>query len=125
VPFEAVRPVVEAELGRPVEEVFVEFDPVSMAAASVAQVHRGRLPDGTEVAVKIIRPGIEKKIREDIDLMYTSLLASSGARSRGASSAWSTWCVSSSKPFSANWTCSSRRAASRSSPPISTAARRS
>lgn len=70
VPFEAVRPVVEAELGLPVEEVFVEFDPVSMAAASVAQVHRGRLPDGTEVAVKIIRPGIEKKIREDIDLMY-------------------------------------------------------
>jgi ubiquinone biosynthesis protein len=70
VPFETVRPVIEAELGRPVDEVFAAFEPASMAAASVAQVHRARLPDGTEVAVKIVRPGIEKKIREDIDLMY-------------------------------------------------------
>ncbi|MFA7424945.1 MAG: AarF/UbiB family protein [Desulfosarcinaceae bacterium] len=70
VAFDRVRPVIETDLGRPLEEVFAEFQPASMAAASVAQVHRARLPDGTDVAVKIIRPGIEKKIREDIDLMY-------------------------------------------------------
>lgn len=61
---------VEAELGAPLDTVFSEFsDPV--AAASIAQVHKAKLKDtGQEVAVKILRPNIEKAFRKDIDAFY-------------------------------------------------------
>lgn len=71
IPFQDVRTVIERELGRPIEAAFAEFDPVPLAAASVGQVHTGRLFTGEKVAVKVIRPGIERKIREDIGLMYS------------------------------------------------------
>jgi ubiquinone biosynthesis protein len=70
VPFADVKKVVEQELKRSIGEIFAEFDPESMAAASVAQVHGARLLNGEKVAVKVIRPGIAKKIHEDIRLMY-------------------------------------------------------
>jgi ubiquinone biosynthesis protein len=70
VPFEAIRAVLEREFKRPLADIFKSFEPESMAAASVAQVHAAFLPSGEKVAVKVIRPGIEKKIREDIRLMY-------------------------------------------------------
>jgi ubiquinone biosynthesis protein len=54
-----------------VGEVLDAFDVVPLASASVAQVHTGRLKDGTQVVVKVLRPGIEKTIRQDIDLLYT------------------------------------------------------
>ncbi|MEL7206121.1 MAG: 2-polyprenylphenol 6-hydroxylase, partial [Pseudomonadota bacterium] len=57
------------ELGQPVEEIFSEFsDPI--AAASIAQVHQARLKTGEKVAVKVLRPGIEKAFRTDIDAFY-------------------------------------------------------
>ncbi|MHA6264218.1 2-polyprenylphenol 6-hydroxylase [Arenibacterium sp. CAU 1754] len=61
---------VEKELGRPVTEIFSEFsEPI--AAASIAQVHKARLADtGEEVAVKVLRPGIERAFRKDIDAFY-------------------------------------------------------
>jgi ubiquinone biosynthesis protein len=62
--------VVETELGAPIEDIFAEFTTESIAAASVAQVHEARLMTGERVAVKVIRPGIERKIREDIHVMY-------------------------------------------------------
>jgi len=70
VPFTAIRDVVESELGAPLERIFSEFSPEAMAAASVAQVHEARLMNGDRVAVKVIRPGIEGTIREDIRVMY-------------------------------------------------------
>lgn len=70
VPFDQLRKVIEAELGQPLEAVFAKIDPVHMAAASVAQVHAARLISGEEVAVKVIRPAIERRIRKDIQLMY-------------------------------------------------------
>ncbi len=62
--------MVAQELGRPVDELFTEFsEPV--AAASIAQVHKARRADtGEEVAVKVLRPGIEKAFRKDIDAFY-------------------------------------------------------
>jgi ubiquinone biosynthesis protein len=68
--FEEIQGVIESELKRPLVEIFATFEPVALAAASVAQVHLAGLKSGEKVAVKIIRPGIDKKIREDIGLMY-------------------------------------------------------
>jgi ubiquinone biosynthesis protein len=69
-PFERVRKVVEGELGLTIEQVFVEFDERPIAAASIGQVHRGVLPGGTEVVVKVQRPDAERRIEADIQLMY-------------------------------------------------------
>lgn len=69
-PFAQVRQVVETELKRPLAEVFADFDAAPKGAASVAQVHKAILHNGDQVAVKIIRPGIERIIRKDIRLMY-------------------------------------------------------
>ncbi|MFD3191620.1 2-polyprenylphenol 6-hydroxylase [Sedimentitalea sp. HM32M-2] len=61
---------VARELGRPVDEMFSEFSD-SIAAASIAQVHKARLADtGQEVAVKVLRPGIERAFRKDVDAFY-------------------------------------------------------
>lgn len=67
---EQARRTVAAELGRPVETLFSEFsEPV--AAASIAQVHRARrIDNGREVAVKVLRPGIESAFRRDIDAFH-------------------------------------------------------
>jgi ubiquinone biosynthesis protein len=56
---------IERELGKPVGELFAELEEKPVAAASVAQVHRGKLPDGTEVAVKILRPSIRRQVERD------------------------------------------------------------
>jgi ubiquinone biosynthesis protein len=56
-------------LGRPPEEAFARFEPEPMAAASIAQVHRAVLADGTEVVVKVRRPGIEAKIDADLRIL--------------------------------------------------------
>lgn len=79
VPFEAVRAVVETELGGVLAEHFAEFSAEPVAAASVAQVHRGRLHSGEVVAIKVIRPGIARKIRDDVRVMF--LLAERAERS--------------------------------------------
>ncbi len=69
-PAEVAKQMVEAELAVPVDQLFSAFsEPV--AAASIAQVHQARLADsGEEVAVKVLRPGIEKAFRKDIDAFY-------------------------------------------------------
>jgi ubiquinone biosynthesis protein len=69
--FAEIKALIEAELGQPLTALFADFPAESIAAASVAQVYAARLADGTPVAVKVVRPGIAKKIREDIRLMYT------------------------------------------------------
>ena len=70
VPFDEIRRLVESELGQPLEQRFGRFDQTALAAASVAQVHTAWLKTGQKVAVKVIRPGIEKRIRKDIQVMY-------------------------------------------------------
>lgn len=68
-PFEEIRGQLEEDLGAPVDEVFSEFDRTPLAAASIAQVHRGRLDDGRAVIVKIRRPGIRRLIEADLRLL--------------------------------------------------------
>jgi ubiquinone biosynthesis protein len=75
-PFREVRTIVEAELGRPLGEIFERFDEKSMAAASIGQVHRAKLRDGDEVVVKVQRPDIEALVEVDLEiLLHLALLA--------------------------------------------------
>ncbi len=62
--------IVERQLGRPIGEVFAEFDEATLASASIAQVHAARLKSGEAVVVKVLRPQVERRIREDVALMY-------------------------------------------------------
>jgi ubiquinone biosynthesis protein len=68
-PWAKVQRLLVEQLGAPLAEVFAEFDPEPMAAASIAQVHRARLRDGTEVAVKVQRPGIQPTIERDLEII--------------------------------------------------------
>lgn len=64
------KTTVEEQLGEPLHTLFTSFDEHAHAAASIAQVHFAITPDGSEVAVKILRPGIEEAFRRDLDLMF-------------------------------------------------------
>jgi ubiquinone biosynthesis protein len=63
--FEIAREVIESELGAPVGELFERIDSVPIASGSIGQVHRARLPDGTEVVIKVQRPGLEDLLATD------------------------------------------------------------
>ncbi len=63
--------LIEKALEQPVSELFSEFEVEPMASASVAQVHKATMFNGDEVVVKVIRPGIGKTIRKDMDLLFT------------------------------------------------------
>ncbi|GAA4857682.1 ubiquinone biosynthesis regulatory protein kinase UbiB [Luteimonas vadosa] len=63
------RAIVEEQLGRPVSEAFAHFDVEPLASASIAQVHPATLADGREVVVKVLRPGVEAQVAEDVSLL--------------------------------------------------------
>ena len=68
-PGDQAQAIVEKALGAPVQDLFAEFNSEPLASASVAQVHPARLNDGTEVVVKVVRPGIRRRLDRDIDLL--------------------------------------------------------
>jgi ubiquinone biosynthesis protein len=72
-PFAVIRGQIERELNRPLESVFAEFNPAPIASASLAQVHRARLHDGRDCAVKVQYPGIEGIVRADLRNLMTVL----------------------------------------------------
>jgi ubiquinone biosynthesis protein len=69
-PFEDAREVIESELGLTLEQLFLEFDEVPVAAASIGQVHGAVLPNGEKVVVKVQRPSAPRQIEADLELMY-------------------------------------------------------
>ena len=68
-PAKAARRIIEEELDAPIETLFQSFDDEPVAAASIAQVHFAVTAEGREVAVKVLRPGVEAAFKRDIDLL--------------------------------------------------------
>ncbi len=71
VPFDVVRPIIEEDLKRPIDDLFASIDTEAIASASLSQVYRATLSTGEKVAVKAQRPDIEHLIESDISLMAT------------------------------------------------------
>ncbi|WP_448192510.1 2-polyprenylphenol 6-hydroxylase [Azospirillum sp. sgz301742] len=69
-PGKQARAIIEAELGSPIDALFQSFDEVPVAAASIAQVHFAVTSEGQPVAVKVLRPGIERAFERDIELFF-------------------------------------------------------
>jgi ubiquinone biosynthesis protein len=66
-PFPAIKAAIEAGLGGPVEQFYASIDPEPVGAASIAQVHRAVTTEGRDVAIKVLRPGIEEEFARAID----------------------------------------------------------
>jgi ubiquinone biosynthesis protein len=67
---EEAKAILEKAYRQPLEEVFAQFNIIPIAAASIAQVHAARLHNGREVVIKILRPGLSRRIRRDIEVLY-------------------------------------------------------
>ena len=66
-PFDEIKQTIEASFGAPLESLFSEFDETPVGAASIAQVHRAVTTEGRDVAVKVLRPGIEEEFAKAIE----------------------------------------------------------
>ena len=69
-PGKIAKSLIEAAYGKPISDIFTSFDENPLASASIAQVHAAKLQNGSDVIVKVLRPHIERTIRQDIALMY-------------------------------------------------------
>jgi ubiquinone biosynthesis protein len=69
VPSEVIAELIAEELGEPPEEAFATFDRQPLAAASIGQAHAATLPDGTEVVVKVRRPGVVEQVERDLEIL--------------------------------------------------------
>lgn len=66
---QVAKAMIEKELGKPIDELFAEFESEAVASASIAQVHQARLFSGEKVAVKVLRPNLQAVIEQDLALM--------------------------------------------------------
>lgn len=69
--YDEAKKVIEKEFKKDLDEIFISFDPEPIAAASIGQVHRAKLVGGEDVAVKVMRPGVEKQIETDLAIMMS------------------------------------------------------
>src|SRR5437868_5760538 len=70
VPSEDIKDIIESELGAPVSELFSDFNSEPLGTASMAQVHRATLKDGSAVVVKVQKPGVRHRIEVDMEIMH-------------------------------------------------------
>jgi ubiquinone biosynthesis protein len=77
VPANQIQEILRAEFGRPVDEVFATFGMEPLAAASIGQVHAASLADGTDVVVKVRRPGVVEQVDEDLEILQNLAVAAS------------------------------------------------
>jgi predicted unusual protein kinase regulating ubiquinone biosynthesis (AarF/ABC1/UbiB family) len=71
-PFGVMKKIIREELGRPIDEVYAEIDPVPLASASIAQVHAARLRTGEDVVIKVQKPGVKNILLTDLNFLYLS-----------------------------------------------------
>ena len=71
-PFSVIRKIIRDELGRPIEDVYSDIDPVALASASIAQVHAAKLVTGEDVVIKVQKPGVENILLTDLNFLYLS-----------------------------------------------------
>ena len=69
VTYTKIRKIIQDDLGRPLSSVYAYVDPVPLASASVAQVHRAKLKNGTEVAIKVRKPGVDTTLEADLSFL--------------------------------------------------------
>jgi len=79
-PVEVIEKVISDELGRPVKEIFKSFDPNPVGVASIGQAHAATLHDGTDVVIKVRKPGVVEQVAEDMDILR-QLAEGAGKRS--------------------------------------------
>lgn len=70
IPFETIKEIIESELDDDMENLFAEFEEKPIGSASIGQVHKAKFHNGTEVAVKVQKPGVEELIDTDLDIMH-------------------------------------------------------
>lgn len=70
IPFEELRGIIETDLGRPLEQCFEHIDPTPISAASLGQVHAATLRDGRQVTVKVLRPGVNRIVEGDLQILF-------------------------------------------------------
>ena len=123
-PTREITRVIEDALGQSIREAYPRFDGAPLACASIGQVHAATLPDGTDVVVKVRRPGVTETI--DLDLAVLARVAATAARRPALSATTpSASRTSSTRRCTASSTTCARRAAPKPPAPRSTATRRS
>jgi ubiquinone biosynthesis protein len=68
--YDDVGRIIQSQIGKPPEEIFMRFEKRPLAAASIGQVHKAQLNDGEEVVVKVQRPGIRRTLEVDLEIMF-------------------------------------------------------
>lgn len=72
VPYDVIRRIIESDLKKPISSVYASVDPVPIASASIAQVHKAKLKDGTDVAIKVRKPGVDATLQADLAFLLIS-----------------------------------------------------
>mmetsp|Transcript_32971 Transcript_32971/g.33578 ORF Transcript_32971/g.33578 Transcript_32971/m.33578 type:complete len:530 (-) Transcript_32971:241-1830(-) len=72
IPYSKIRSIIQEDLSKPISSMFAYIDPVPVASASIAQVHKGKLLDGTEVAIKVRKPGVKEVLRADLGFIFVA-----------------------------------------------------
>eukprot|EP01041_Mallomonas_annulata_P003092 gene3092-6066_t len=72
VPYSEIRKIIQQDLKKPLTSIFSYIDPIPLASASIAQVHRGKLLDGTEIVIKVRKPGVEEVLKADLGFIYVA-----------------------------------------------------